>query len=122
MDYSQTALNLIINKSDCSTLKDVFEDIVEIASKDSVDRNEYLKKRIIYANKYVQEIKTINERDALMTMTGNINRNPISYKNLLINLLSTIGAIKLLNKNKVRYSLSQINDYNFVISILENYN
>ena len=122
MDYSQTALNLIINKSDCSTLKDVFEDIVEIASKDSVDRNEYLKKRIIYTNKYVQEMKTINERDALMTMTGNINRNPISYKNLLINLLSTIGAIKLLNKNKVRYSLSQINDYNFVISILENYN
>ena len=122
MDYSQTALNLIINKSDCSTLKDVFEDIVEIASKDSVDRNEYLKKRIIYANKYIHEMKVINERDAIMTMTGNINRNPISYKNLLINLLSTIGAIKLLNKNKVRYSLSQINDYNFVISILENYN
>ena len=121
MNLQKTAIDSFMNiASTDKDLLDIAQKMIEVNNKE-IDEKEYSKENTELLQKYPKEILVIETKEIVISAIGK-NKTQISFKNILLNRLLSIGLLKILDKRQQKCSNEELNSYQYMIQVFNNYN
>lgn len=119
MNYQVEIIKQIDKLKEYDEFKDLIKEFEDVLSKNQITHEEYNKKYNELNNKFPIEMNIIYSRDTIAKQKGK-GRKAVSYKDLLIDILISITIIKYCEKIGKSYTMENINNYDFILNVLNN--
>lgn len=102
---------------DITEISDLVKEIEDIEEKEFINDDEFHMKIEEYYNKYTFEMNVIIKKESII----GIPTVYLTNKTKLLNTLISISAIKLLEKQSIKYTANEIDDYTYLINVFDSY-